>query len=123
VKVILLAAAAGAGFAVGNDDTRRRLAAAVRHARTSGPAQAVEATITQRTERVIDTVERSTMGIDKLKNAAKDAAGQAKESVGKTTGDRSLEDSGRKDQKKAKLAKAGDKVSDAARDAAKAAKE
>ncbi|WP_375502288.1 CsbD family protein [uncultured Jatrophihabitans sp.] len=52
-------------------------------------------------------------GIDKLKNAAEDAAGKAKEAVGKTTGDRDLEAEGNKDQTKSSLKSAGENVKDA----------
>jgi uncharacterized protein YjbJ (UPF0337 family) len=54
------------------------------------------------------------MGIDdKLKNAAEDAAGKAKEAAGKVTGNESLEAEGQADQTKASLKKAGENVKDA----------
>lgn len=54
------------------------------------------------------------MGIDdKIENAAEDAAGKAKEGVGKATDDERLEHEGQKDQAKAKLKKAGENIKDA----------
>ena len=54
------------------------------------------------------------MGIDdKVKNAAEDAAGKAKEAAGKVTGNESLEAEGHADQTKASLKKAGENVKDA----------
>ena len=50
---------------------------------------------------------------DKLKNAVDDAAGKAKEALGRVTGDDSTRDEGRKDQAKADLKDAGEKVKDA----------
>jgi uncharacterized protein YjbJ (UPF0337 family) len=52
-------------------------------------------------------------GTDKLKNAAEDAGGKAKEAVGRVTGDRDTEAEGRTDQSKADLKNAGEKVKDA----------
>ena len=52
-------------------------------------------------------------GVDKAKNAVDDVAGKAKEALGKTTGDRSTENEGRKDQAKSDLKDAGEKVKDA----------
>lgn len=53
---------------------------------------------------------------DKIKHAAEDAAGHAKEAVGKATGNEKLEAEGRLDQAKADLKKAADNVKDAAED-------
>lgn len=54
------------------------------------------------------------MGLDdKIENAAENAGGKAKESVGKATGDESLEAEGKGDQAKADLKNAGEKVKDA----------
>ena len=54
------------------------------------------------------------MGItDKVKNAAQDAAGKAKEKAGKVTGDKDTEGQGKKDQTKSSLKKAGENVKDA----------
>ena len=50
---------------------------------------------------------------DKAKNAGQDAAGKAKETVGKVTGDHSTEAEGKTDQSKADLKDAGEKVKDA----------
>ena len=54
------------------------------------------------------------MGLDdKIKNAAQDVAGKAKEATGKATDDRSLEAEGKGDQMGADLKQAGEKVKDA----------
>ena len=54
------------------------------------------------------------MGIeDKIGNAAEEAAGKAKEAVGKLTDNPDLEAQGRSDQAKADLKQAGEKVKDA----------
>ncbi len=54
------------------------------------------------------------MGLDdKIQNAAQDAAGKAKEAVGKGTDDERLEAEGQADQTKANLKKAGENVKDA----------
>lgn len=54
------------------------------------------------------------MGLDdKIKNAAQDAAGHAKEAVGKGTDDENLEREGQADQTKANLKQAGENVKDA----------
>lgn len=50
---------------------------------------------------------------DKAKNAVEDAAGKAKEAVGKLTGDEEVEAEGKADQSKADLKNAGEKVKDA----------
>jgi uncharacterized protein YjbJ (UPF0337 family) len=50
---------------------------------------------------------------DKAKNKIEDAGGKAKETLGKATGDKSTENEGRKDQSKADLKDAGEKVKDA----------
>ena len=57
------------------------------------------------------------MGLgDKIKNAAEEAAGKAKEKAGETTGNRDLQAEGLGDQSKANLKQAGEKVKDAAKD-------
>jgi uncharacterized protein YjbJ (UPF0337 family) len=54
------------------------------------------------------------MGItDKVKNAAQDVAGRAKEQAGKVTGDKDTEAKGKKDQTKSSVKKAGENVKDA----------
>jgi uncharacterized protein YjbJ (UPF0337 family) len=50
---------------------------------------------------------------DKAKNKIDDVAGKAKEGLGRATGDRSTEDEGRRDQAKADIKDAGEKVKDA----------
>lgn len=50
---------------------------------------------------------------DKIKNKVEDLGGQAKEAVGKVTGDKSTENEGRGDQAKSSLKDAGEKVKDA----------
>ncbi len=50
---------------------------------------------------------------DKIKNAIEDVEGKAKEAIGKVTGDKDTEAEGRKDQSKADLKNAGEKVKDA----------
>jgi uncharacterized protein YjbJ (UPF0337 family) len=52
-------------------------------------------------------------GVDKAKNAVEDAAGKAKEAIGKVSGDRDTEVEGKTDQAKADLKGAGEKVKDA----------
>jgi uncharacterized protein YjbJ (UPF0337 family) len=52
-------------------------------------------------------------GIDKAKNKLEDLGGKAKEKLGEMTGDESTENEGRKDQSKADLKDAGEKVKDA----------
>ncbi|YAL83127.1 CsbD family protein [Dermacoccaceae bacterium W4C1] len=57
------------------------------------------------------------MGIgDKIKNAAQDLAGQAKEKVGEAQGDSQLQGEGKADQSEASLKNAGENVKDAASD-------
>lgn len=51
-------------------------------------------------------------GIDKLKNKAQELSGEAKEHVGRATGDESLEAEGHKDQAVGNLKQAGEKVKD-----------
>ena len=51
--------------------------------------------------------------VDKAKHAMDDAEGKAKEALGRATGDKSTENEGRKDQSKANLKDAGEKVKDA----------
>ncbi|WP_096713923.1 CsbD family protein [Microbacterium sp. SZ1] len=54
------------------------------------------------------------MGLDdKIKNAAQDIAGKAKEAVGKATDNERLEAEGKADQVKADAKKAGENVKDA----------
>lgn len=54
------------------------------------------------------------MGLDdKIKNAAQDVGGKAKEAVGKATDNERLEAEGKADQVKADLKQAGEKVKDA----------
>jgi len=50
---------------------------------------------------------------DKLSNAAEDAKGKVKETVGKATDDESLEAEGKGDQTKSSLKNAGENVKDA----------
>jgi uncharacterized protein YjbJ (UPF0337 family) len=50
---------------------------------------------------------------DKMKNKVEDIGGQAKEQVGKVTGDEDLEAQGRGDQSKADIKQAGEKIKDA----------
>jgi uncharacterized protein YjbJ (UPF0337 family) len=49
---------------------------------------------------------------DKVSNKIDDAAGKAKEAVGKATGDDSTENEGKIDQAKSSLKDAGEKVKD-----------
>ena len=54
------------------------------------------------------------MGLDdKIKHAAEDIAGKAKEAAGKVTNNDKLEAEGKADQAKADVKKAGDNVKDA----------
>ncbi|MBZ4487515.1 CsbD family protein [Microbacterium sp. cx-55] len=54
------------------------------------------------------------MGLDdKIKNAAEEAVGKAKETIGKVTGNEKLEAEGQADQAKADVKKAGEDVKDA----------
>mgnify|MGYP001807740638 CR=1 FL=1 len=54
------------------------------------------------------------MGLDdKIRNAAEDIAGKAKEGIGKATGNEKLEAEGKADQAKADAKKAGENVKDA----------
>ena len=54
------------------------------------------------------------MGLDdKLRNAAEDAGGKAKEAAGKANDDERLEAEGKTDQKSSDLKQAGEKVKDA----------
>ncbi len=52
-------------------------------------------------------------GTDKANNKIEDVAGKAKEALGRATGDKSTENEGRKDQAKADVKDAGEKVKDA----------
>lgn len=57
------------------------------------------------------------MGLDdKMKNAAEDLGGKAKEKTGDATGDRDLQAEGKGDQASANVKQAGEKVKDAAKD-------
>lgn len=54
------------------------------------------------------------MGLDdKIKNAAQDISGKAKETTGKATDNEKLEAEGKADQTKADVKKAGENVKDA----------
>lgn len=54
------------------------------------------------------------MGLDdKLRNAAEEKTGEAKEAVGKATDDEDLETEGKVDKAKGSLKQAGEKVKDA----------
>ncbi|HEV7957809.1 MAG: CsbD family protein [Microbacteriaceae bacterium] len=54
------------------------------------------------------------MGIDdKIRNAAEDLGGKAKESTGRATGNESMEAEGQTDQSKASVKKAAENVKDA----------
>ncbi|WP_314648836.1 CsbD family protein [uncultured Microbacterium sp.] len=54
------------------------------------------------------------MGLDdKIKNAAEDIAGKAKEATGKVTGNERLEAEGKADQAKSDVKQAGENVKDA----------
>lgn len=53
---------------------------------------------------------------DKIRNAAQDLAGKAKETLGKTTNDDSMVAEGKGDQTGAHVKKAGENVKDAAKD-------
>jgi uncharacterized protein YjbJ (UPF0337 family) len=50
---------------------------------------------------------------DKTRNKAEEVKGDLKEGAGRATGDKDLEREGRKDQSKASLKQAGEKVKDA----------
>ncbi|WP_082046314.1 CsbD family protein [Arthrobacter sp. L77] len=52
---------------------------------------------------------------DKIKNAARKLSGRAKEATGKATGNERLETEGKRDQVKADLRQAAEKVRDAFR--------
>ncbi len=51
--------------------------------------------------------------VDKIKNAIEDVEGKAKEALGRATDDKSIENEGRRDQAKADIKDAGEKVKDA----------
>ena len=53
---------------------------------------------------------------DKIKNKIEDLEGKAKEALGNATGDESTKREGQKDQSKADLKGAGEKVKDAFKD-------
>ncbi|MGH3333836.1 MAG: CsbD family protein [Nocardioidaceae bacterium] len=50
---------------------------------------------------------------DKLKNSTEGAVGKAKETLGKSTNDKSMEREGKTEQSKADLKQAGEKAKDA----------
>ncbi len=52
---------------------------------------------------------------DKARNKGEEAKGKIKEGVGGATGDRALENQGKKDQSKGNLKQAGEKLKDAFR--------
>ncbi|MGJ6122494.1 CsbD family protein [Mycolicibacterium fluoranthenivorans] len=52
-------------------------------------------------------------GTDKAKNKLEELGGKAKEAIGKVTGDTSTENEGRRDQTRANLKDAGEKIKDA----------
>ena len=52
-------------------------------------------------------------GVDKAKNKIEDLGGKAKEKLGEMTDDKSTENEGRRDQAKADMKDAGEKVKDA----------
>ena len=54
---------------------------------------------------------------DKIQHAAEEGLGKVKEAAGHATGNEDLEAGGQNDQAKANVKQAGDKVSDAAKDA------
>jgi uncharacterized protein YjbJ (UPF0337 family) len=54
---------------------------------------------------------------DKMENKVEQIRGQAKEKIGQATGDEALERQGERDQSKANLKQAGEKVKDAIKDA------
>jgi len=51
--------------------------------------------------------------VDKVKNTIDDAAGKAKEALGRITDDRDVQDEGKRDQAKSDLKQAGEKAKDA----------
>lgn len=51
-------------------------------------------------------------GVDKAKNKLQELGGKAKEAIGKLTGDKSLENEGKRDQMESDLKDAGEKVKD-----------
>lgn len=51
-------------------------------------------------------------GVDKAKNKLQELGGKAKEAIGKLTGDKSLENEGKRDQVESDLKDAGEKVKD-----------
>ena len=54
-------------------------------------------------------------GMDKMKNAGESAKGKAKEGLGKTVGNESMQAEGKVDKAKGNLKQAGEKVKDAVR--------
>jgi uncharacterized protein YjbJ (UPF0337 family) len=54
--------------------------------------------------------------MDKIKNAAQDLTGKAKEAVGKVTGKEELQAEGKADQTKADAKKAGENIKDVFKD-------
>lgn len=55
-------------------------------------------------------------GTDKIKNAAQEATGKVKETIGRVTGHEDTEAEGKSDQTKADFKQAGEDVKDAAKD-------
>ena len=53
---------------------------------------------------------------DKFQNKADELAGKAKEKVGEMTGNESMEKEGQKDEKKANVKQAGEKIKDVFKD-------
>ncbi|HSF27222.1 MAG TPA: CsbD family protein [Actinomycetes bacterium] len=53
---------------------------------------------------------------DKLQNKADEMAGKAKEKVGEMTGNESMEKEGKKDETKANVKQAGEKIKDVFKD-------
>ena len=51
-------------------------------------------------------------GVDKIKNKAEELGGRGKEALGDATDDRDLQAAGQKDQSKANLKQAGEKIKD-----------
>jgi uncharacterized protein YjbJ (UPF0337 family) len=68
---------------------------------------------TSRDRRGVDTGGTPMGADDKIKNAAEDLGGKAKEAFGKATGDDSKVAEGKADQTKADVKKAGENVKDA----------
>jgi uncharacterized protein YjbJ (UPF0337 family) len=74
----------------------------------AGPGTARDVSASEREEKVMGNQ-------DKLENKADEKVGEAKEAVGKASGDDELQGEGKADQTKANLKQAGEKVKDAFR--------